>query len=88
VIKGDIEDPVVPLSPYWIVKSVMWLCLQTQKPILRLTYNDYEDYHLSGLVIDCANGSVEDLNLYCYKKIIKKITGGPLGNRPQHSDET
>jgi glucosamine-6-phosphate deaminase len=83
VIKGDIEDPVVPKSPYWIVKSVIWLCLKAKKPILRLTYNDYEDYHLSNLVIDCAKGSVEDLNLYCYKKIIKKITGWPLGHRPQ-----
>ena len=35
----------------------------------------------------CANGDVEDLNLYCYKKVISKITGWPLGHKPQGSDE-
>jgi hypothetical protein len=40
-IKGDIEDPVVPKSPYWIVKSLIWLSLKAKKPLLRLTYNDY-----------------------------------------------
>ncbi len=66
---------------------MIWLCLKTGKPILRLSSNDYEDHHLSNLVVDIANGSVEDLNLYCYKKIIGKITGWPLGNRPKDSEE-
>lgn len=35
--------------------------------------------------MDCANGVVEDLNLYCYKKIISKITGWPLGGKPVQS---
>jgi hypothetical protein len=56
-----------------------------KKPVLRLTYDDYEDNHVSDLVVDCSNGSVEDLNLYVYKKIVSKITGWPLGNRPQDS---
>lgn len=30
---------------------------------------------------------MEDLNLYCYKKIIGKITGWPLGSRPKDSEE-
>ena len=34
------------------------------------------------MVFECAKGVVEDLNLYCYKKIISKITGWPLGNKP------
>ena len=29
-----------------------------QKPILRLTYDDYEDHHLSQLVMECAHGNV------------------------------
>ncbi len=28
------------------------------------------------------------MNLYCYKKILKKITGWPLGNRPEDHDAT
>lgn len=31
--------------------------------------------------MDCANGNVEDLNLFAYKQIISKITGWPLGGR-------
>lgn len=57
------------------------------KPILRLTYDDYEDHNLANLVLDVAHGNVEDLNLYAYKKIISKITGWPLGNRPQDKEE-
>lgn len=52
-----------------------------------MNYDDYEDNHLSELVVDCAHGSVEDLNLYVYKKIISRITGWPLGNRPQDSEQ-
>lgn len=82
IIKGDIEDPEVPKSSYWVLKSVTWLSLQVKKPILRLTYDDYEDHHLSQLVVECAGGSVEDLNLYVYRQIVSKITGWPLGNKP------
>lgn len=82
VIKGDIEDPVVPNSSYWVLKSVTWLSEKVQKPILRLTYDDYEDHNISQLVVDCAEGNVEDLNLFVYKQIVNKITGWPLGKRP------
>ncbi len=50
-IKGDIEDPIVPKTSYWVLKSVTWLSSQINKPILRLTYDDYEDSHLSELVM-------------------------------------
>ena len=57
------------------------------KPLLRLTYDDYEEYHLSELIVECANGCVEDLNLYVYKKIINRITGWPLGGKPEDSEK-
>lgn len=50
-IKGDIEDPLVPKSKYWVVKSVCWLSEKLNKPLLRLTYDDYEEYHLSELIV-------------------------------------
>lgn len=78
VIKGDLEDPIVPKNSYWVLKSVIWLSLKLHKPILRLTYDDYEDYNLAQVVMQCANGSVQDLNLYAYRKIVKRITGWPL----------
>ena len=81
VIKGDIEDPVVPKNTYWILKSVTWLSKKIKKPILRLTYDDYEDHNLSQLVVECAHGNVETLNLYVFKVIQSKITGWPLSDK-------
>jgi glucosamine-6-phosphate deaminase len=34
--------------------------------------------------MDVADGRVEDLNLFAYKQIHSKITGWPLGDRPQN----
>ena len=82
-IKGDIEDPKVPYSVYWVNKMVLWLSQRVEKPILRLTYEDYEDHGLAPLVMDCASGKVEDLNLFIFKKMVPKITGWPIGNRPE-----
>jgi glucosamine-6-phosphate deaminase len=81
-IKGDREDPIVPNSKYWISKMVFWLCREVRKPILRLSFEDYEDHGLSPLVMDVAHGSVEDLNLFAYRQLHRKITGWPLGDRP------
>ena len=41
IIKGDIEDPIVPKSHFWVAKSVIWLSQQVKKPLLRLAYDDY-----------------------------------------------
>lgn len=57
-IKGDKEDPIVPKSKYWILKMIIWLSHQIKKPILRLTFEDYEDHEMSSLIMDCANGKV------------------------------
>lgn len=82
-IKGDQEDPIIPKTSYWILKMVFWLSSQVSKPLLRLTFEDYEDYGLSSLVMDCAGGRAEDLNLYAYKQMFSKITGWPLGRESQ-----
>ena len=37
--------------------------------------------------MDVAKGQVEDLNLFVYKNLHKKITGWPLGNRPAEETE-
>ena len=76
----------MPNSVYWVLKMVIWLARKVEKPILRLTYEDYEDQGLAPLVMECAHGKAEDLNLFVYKKIISKITGWPIGNRPELSE--
>lgn len=65
---------------------VMWLSKKTKKPILRLVYEDYEDHGLAPLIMECADGKTEDLNLFVFKKMIAKITGWPIGNRPDFKD--
>ena len=57
-IKGDQEDPLVPKTKYWVLKMIIWLCHEIGKPILRLTFEDYEDKGLSPLIMDCAGGKV------------------------------
>lgn len=85
-IKGDKEDPIVPYTKYWVIKMVFWLCDKVKKPILRLTFGDYEDHGLSPLVMDVAKGNYEDLNLFAYKHVHSKITGWPVGGRPDTFD--
>ena len=51
-----------------------------------MTYEDYEDHGLAPLVMESANGKAEDLNLFVFKKMISKITGWPIGNRPELSE--
>lgn len=77
----------MPKSQYWILNSVIWLSAKVNKPILRLEYEDYEDNNLSDLIVECANGKVENLNLYVYRKVWKKITAWPLGNKPADNSE-
>jgi glucosamine-6-phosphate deaminase len=66
---------------------VIWLSNKVNKPILRLEYEDYEDNNLSDLIVECAGGKVENLNLYVYRKVWKKITAWPLGNKPVENSE-
>jgi len=74
-----LADPEISYDDYWTVKAVMWLSEQVGKAILRLTYDDYEQYKLSKLVTDVGNGNAEAVNLKVYNMIHKKITGWPLG---------
>jgi hypothetical protein len=37
---------------------VQWLCHEVNKPILRLTFEDYEDKGLSPIVMNVAQGKV------------------------------
>lgn len=63
---------------------IIWLSRKTDKPLLRLSFSDYEDNGLSPLIMNCAGGKVEDLNLFVYKQLVSKITGWPLGNPPAY----
>jgi len=68
---------LVEYSPVMERKAVIWLSLQTKKPILRLTAEDYAAHHLLQLAKE--NGPVYDLNIRVFKYLSKTITGWPGG---------
>ncbi len=67
-----------------ICKAVVWLSLQTGKPILKLTDEDYNEHGLSELTVEHA--SSYDLNIKIFNRLQHTITGWP-GGKP-HADDT
>ena len=64
-------------------RAVDWLCRKTEKSILRLSNQDYNQNDLSGLLI---NQTCYDLNIEIFNRIQRTITGWP-GGKP-NSDDT
>jgi glucosamine-6-phosphate deaminase len=66
-----------------ICKAVVWLSLQTGKPILKLTDEDYNEHGLSELTVEHA--SSYSLNIRIFNRLQHTITGWP-GGKP-HADD-
>ena len=66
-----------------IRRAVIWLSLKTQKPILKLTDEDYKDGSLSDLLAEAGNAY--NLNLKVFNAIQRTITGWP-GGKPNSND--
>ena len=75
-------------------KAVIWLSQYLQKPILKLTVEDYNEEHLQDLL--ARHGSAYDINLAVFRHLQSTITGWPggkpaharqPGDRPQHHEE-
>ncbi len=64
-------------------KAVLWLCGQTQKPILKLTGKDYNDFGLSDLL--ATVGSAYKINIKVFNDLQHTITGWP-GGKPDVDD--
>jgi glucosamine-6-phosphate deaminase len=67
-----------------IRRAVIWLSLTTEKPILKLTDEDYKDGSLSDLLVEAGNAY--QLNIQVFNTIQNTITGWP-GGKP-NSDDT
>ncbi len=65
------------------VKAVIWLSQKVKKPILKLTDDDYNENHLSDLIIEHA--SSYDLNIQVHNHLQDTITGWP-GGKPKVDD--
>ena len=70
------------LDDKMITRSIHWLSEKTEKPILRLTEQDYNQNNLSDLLVDKSH---YDLNLSVFNKIQRTITGWP-GGKPNEDD--
>ena len=63
-----------------IRKAVIWLAQKLQKPILKLTAEDYNEEGLQDLL--ATKGSAYDLNLLVFRELQATITGWP-GGKPE-----
>ncbi len=62
-------------------KAVIWLCEKLQKPLLKLTVEDYNEEGLQELL--ARHGSAYDINLAVFRHLQSTITGWP-GGKPEH----
>ncbi|MDR1742900.1 MAG: glucosamine-6-phosphate deaminase [Dysgonamonadaceae bacterium] len=67
-----------------IRRAIVWLCDKVNKPILKLTNKDYNDYGLSELL--AIYGSAYNVNIKIFNDLQHTITGWP-GGKP-NSDDT
>ncbi len=68
-----------------VCKAVTWLSKQTEKPILKLTNEDYGEHGLSDLTVEYA--SAYDINIKIFNRLQHTITGWP-GGKPGADDTT
>ena len=71
--------------PKFVRKAVVWLCGVVNKPILKLTYNDYIENSLGELLEKC--GTYDKINIRVFNDLQHTITGWP-GGKPNADDST
>lgn len=74
-----------------IRKSVVWLCHKVDKPVLKLTDEDYNEHGMGDLLTH--HGPAYDINLKVFNELQHTITGWPGGkphaedvNRPERAE--
>lgn len=63
-----------------IRKAVIWLARRVEKPILKLTDEDYNEHGLQGLLAE--QGPAYDINIEVFRSLQDTITGWP-GGKPE-----
>lgn len=72
--------------PRFIRTAVLWLCDQVNKPILKLTYQDYVDNRL-GQLLEISGMAYDEINIQVFNDLQHTITGWP-GGKPNADDST
>ena len=70
----------------FIRTAVLWLCEQVDKPILKLTYQDYVDNRL-GQLLEISGMAYDEVNIQVFNDLQHTITGWP-GGKPNADDST
>ena len=70
----------------FIRTAVLWLCEQVDKPILKLTYQDYVDNRL-GQLLEISGMAYDEINIQVFNDLQHTITGWP-GGKPNADDST
>ncbi len=67
----------IPWDVPTIRKAVIWLARKVEKPILKLTDEDYNEHGLQGLLAE--QGPAYDINIQVFRSLQDTITGWPGG---------
>ena len=82
-----VETPWKVGSCIWdddlIAKAVIWLSQKIERPILKLTEEDYNEHGLSELILEVD--SAYQLNINIFNRLQHSISGWP-GGKPNHDD--
>lgn len=70
-------------TPKMVRRAIVWLCQKVNKPILKLTNQDYSDHQLGELLT--IYGSAYNVNIKVFNDIQHTITGWP-GGKPNADD--
>jgi glucosamine-6-phosphate deaminase len=65
-----------------IRKAVIWLARHLQRPILKLTDEDYNEHGLQDLLARNGSGSAYNINIDVFRSLTESITGWP-GGKPE-----
>ncbi len=68
---------------FLIKKAVIWLSLNLEKPILKLTEEDYREYGMNDILVEI--GTAYNVNIRVFNQIQHTITGWP-GGKPNADD--
>lgn len=97
VVDEDAASQLTRVKTPWLVGSclwpkrfirtaVLWLCNQVDKPILKLTYQDYVDNRL-GQLLEISGMAYDEINIQVFNDLQHTITGWP-GGKPNADDTT
>lgn len=97
VLDEDAASHLTRINTPWLVgtciwtnrfirKAVLWLCRKVEKPILKLSYQDYIDNYL-GQMMDDTGLTYDKLNIQVFNDLQHTISGWP-GGKPNADDTT